>query len=517
MNYFVSALLLVSTIIAQADVRLPALFSDHAVLQRSAKVPVWGWATAGEQVTVTFGSQKAMATTDADGRWQVTLQDLATGPALDLVIQGANTLTIKDVLVGEVWLGSGQSNMAMQVSRAQDFETEKAAATDGSLRMFTEASGASTKLQSESKGKWVVCSPDTVGTFSATLYFFGRNVQRQVKVPMGLINSSVGGTPIESWIDADAQHAKPELAGFFDRKDDFDVAKAKALYEQQLAKWNADVKKARADKKPLPRKPLDPLDVRARKANVGGLFNGKIAPLVGYAIRGAVWYQGEANSQPEKSPFYAAHLSLLVEDWRKRWGYDFPFAWVQLPNFNGRGDAWCEVREAMFKTLRLKDTGMAVTIDIGDPANIHPTNKQEVGRRLSLWALGSVYGEKTVVSGPRYSGSEIKGTEVVLHFTHADGGLALSDANKGFVIAGEDQHWHPATARIEGESIIVSSPEVPKPAAARYAWAEVPDVTLTNAAGHLPASPFRTDVWPLHYETAAQAARPKGKARVKAQ
>jgi sialate O-acetylesterase len=492
---------------ARAEVRLSALFSNHAVLQRDAAVPVWGWASPGEEVTVSIAGQTQSTKADANGKWSVKLANLQAGGPFELKV---NQLTVKDVLVGEVWLGSGQSNMAMQVNRALNLEAEKAGATEKTIRMFTEKSGATKTAQAECKGEWVVCSAETVPNFSATLYFFGREVQRELRVPMGLINSSVGGTPIESWIDSATQHAKPELNDFFKPSDKtFNAEQAKVLYEKQLTKWTQDVKAAKAEKKALPKKPIDPVAVRERKGDVGGLFNGKIAPLVGYAIRGAIWYQGEANAQPGKSNFYQYHLPLLVEDWRKRWGYEFPFAWVQLPNFS-RGENWCEVREGMFKTLRLPKTGMAVTTDIGEPTNIHPANKQEVGRRLSLWALGSVYDKPVAVSGPRFSGSEISGSNVTLNFTHTDGGLVFKGEPKGFVVAGEDKQWHEAAAKIDGDKIVISSPEVTKPVAARYAWAAMPPVTLWNGAG-LPASPFRTDDWPVVAEAPVRAPIAKGK------
>ena len=497
---------------AQGEVKLPALFSDHAVLQRDIAAPVWGTAAPGEKVTVSIAGQSQSATADASGKWSVKFASLSAGGPHELSVKGSNEIIIKDVLIGEAWLGSGQSNMAMTVNRAKDYEAEKAAATEPTIRMFIEKSSAATNPQTECKGTWLVCSPETVGGFSATLYFFGREIQRDLKVPVGLINSSVGGTPIESWIDADTQRAKPELAGFFKpATKPVDIEQAKALYQKQLAKWTQDVKSARADKKPLPRKPRDPVETQQRKGNIGGLFNGKIAPLVGYGIRGALWYQGEANAQPGKSPFYQHQLALLVQDWRQRWGYEFPFAWVQLPNFAGRADNWCEVREGMFKTLRLPHTGMAVTIDIGDERDIHPKNKQEVGRRLSLWALGSVYGRQVAISGPRFSGHEINGSSITVNFTHTDGGLLFKGEPKGFVVAGEDQKWQEASAKIEGDKLILTSPQVTKPVAARYAWSDLPPVPLWNGAG-LPASPFRTDDWQMPEPPPAPVrARPKAK------
>ncbi len=486
---------------ARADVRLPAIFSDHAVLQSAKAVPVWGWADAGEKIEVSFAGQTKAATPDAGGRWMVKLDSLkADAKPQELTVKGKNTVVVKDVLVGEVWLGSGQSNMAMTVNRAKDFEQEKAASNLPLVRMFTVSSGPSTKAEDDCKGSWAVCSPDTVGSFSATLFFCGREIHKSLGVPTGLINSSVGGTPIESWIAPEAQAASPELKGFFEAVKGAEakvkIEAQKAAYEKQKAKWLEDAKKAKAEGKQPPRAPRDPVATRERKGNVGGLFNGKIAPLIPYAIRGALWYQGEANTTPEKAPFYQHQLSLLVTDWRKRWADEFPFAWVQLPNFTRPGDGWPLVREAMLKTLALPKTGMAITIDIGEQKDIHPKNKQDVGKRLSFWALGTVYGKKVAsTSGPLPAGHEVKGDNIVLKFSHADGGLSAKDgAVKGFAIAGEDKQWKPATARIEGDKVIVSSPEVSKPVAARYAWQDWPECNLVNGAG-LPASPFRTDDW----------------------
>ncbi|HRH95707.1 MAG TPA: sialate O-acetylesterase [Prosthecobacter sp.] len=271
----------------------------------------------------------------------------------------------------------------------------------------------------------------------------------------------------------------------------FDEAKAKAGYERQLAQWTESVKKAKAAGKPAPRKPRDPVETRKRKGNVGGLFNGKIAPLIPYAIRGAIWYQGEANSQDPKAPFYQAQLTLLAKDWRTRWDDEFPFAWVQLPNFTRAGDGWMIVREQMLNALSsIPNSGMAITLDIGDAKNIHPTNKQEVGRRLAQWALGSVY-QKDVpdTSGPLIDTATIKGGKIICTFRHAKGLTAKGDLT-GFEIAGADGQWQPAEAKIDGETVIVSSKAVPEPKQVRYAWKDNPVATLFNGAG-IPASPFR--------------------------
>lgn len=467
----ITALLLASLApLCAADLKLAAVLSDHMVLQRDKPVPVWGWADAGERITVEFAGQKKDTIADASGKWQVKLDPMtASAESRTLIVQSGKPerkLEVADVLVGEVWLGSGQSNMAMRVSGALNFKSEQSTANFPLIRGFNEGSKSSAKPQADAIGKWTVCSPETVGAFSATLYFFCRELQRELNVPVGLINSSVGGTPIESWVAAELQQPK-----------------------RKIAKGPAGKPAAAEGKNPL-----------------GGLFNGKIAPLVPYALRGVLWYQGEANTHPGKPRFYQDQLALLVTDWRKRWNEELPFAWVQLPNFNRPGEGWSLVREAMLKSLSLPKTGMAITVDIGEANNIHPKNKQEVGRRLSLWALGTVYDRKVpATSGPLPAGHEIKDNKVIVRFKHTNGGLVAKDSElTGFSIAGEDKQWKPAQATIDGDQVIVSSAEVTKPVAVRYAWASVAICNLFNGAG-LPASPFRTDTWPVDDAVTAEA------------
>lgn len=504
---FVTALLLAPlAVLHAADLKLAAVLSDHMVLQRDKPVPVWGWADAGESVTVEFAGQKKSAIADPTGKWLVKLDPMtASAESRALIVQSGKPerkIQVEDVLVGEVWLGSGQSNMAMRVSSAQDFKSQQAAANHPQIRAFNEGSAASAKPQADASGKWAVCSPETVGTFSATLYFFGRELQRELKVPVGLINSSVGGTPIESWIAAEAQARVPEL-----KKSVTPPAKApaaadeaaqKVAYEKQLARWKVLAAKAKKEGKAPPPRPRDPVQAQKGKGGNGGLFNGKIEPLIPYALRGVLWYQGEANTHPGKGALYQHQLPLLVTDWRQRWGEELPFAWVQLPNFNRPGEGWSLVREGMLKTLRLPKTGMAITVDIGEATNIHPKNKQEVGRRLSLWALGTIYDRKVpATSGPLPAGHEITDNKITIAFKHTEGGLiAKGGPLTGFVIAGEDKQRKPAQATIDGDKVIVSSSEVAKPVAVRYGWASVAVCNLFNGAG-LPASPFRTDAWPV--------------------
>jgi len=485
--------LLLFSFSAQAAITLPAVFSDHMVLQSGKPVPVWGTADANAEVTVAIAGQKKTAKADANGQWSLKLDALTVTAEPQTLTIGDKT--INDVLIGEVWLGSGQSNMGLQVQGAKDYEASKAAANVPLIRVFTESSPSAATAQSQGKGAWVVCAPETVGHFSATLYFFGRNLYDVFKQPLGLINSSVGGTPIESWISPEAQHASAELKPFFEalKQEDaaFDEAKVKAVYERQVKKWAEEVKQAKAGGKPAPRKPRDPIATRQRKGDVGGLFNGKISPLIPYAIRGAIWYQGEANTNGPKPPFYQAQLTLLAKDWRTRWNDEFPFAWVQLPNFTRAGEGWPIVREQMLNALStIPNSGMAITLDIGMPKNIHPTNKQEVGRRLAQWALGEVYHKEVPdTSGPLIDSATVKGGAFVLTFKHAKGLNAKGELGE-FEVAGADGQWQAADAKIDGETVVVSCKTVAEPKQVRYAWKDNPAATLFNGAG-IPASPFR--------------------------
>ena len=515
------AVLTLGALASAAELRLPAAFSDHMVLQRDKAVAVWGWADADEEVSVEFAGQKKAAKADASGKWFLRLDPLtASAESRKLTATGKDgrKAEVSDVLVGDVWLGSGQSNMAMTVNRAKDFEQEKTAATFPLIRHFKEESAGAATAQTQSKGKWLACTPDNVGAFSATLYFFGREIHREVGVPIGLINSSVGGTPIESWIAPEVQETKPELSAALKAQSaalpKIDPEKAKADYAVELKKFKAAKAKAVAEGTKAPRPPRNAAEVSERKGSYGQLFNGKVAPLVPYTLKGMLWYQGEANSSDTRAPLYVHQLSALVTDWRARWGEELPFAWVQLPNFSRPGEGWPLMRESMLKTLSLPKTGMAVTIDIGEAKDIHPKNKQDVGRRLSLWALGNVYGRKVAAaSGPLPAGHEIKGGEVVVTLTHAEGLKTRDGAPvKGFQLAGTDKQWKPATARIDGARwLVVTSAEVAAPVALRYAWLDFPETNLVNSAD-LPASPFRTDDW-APVPVPAPAAKGKGKTK----
>jgi len=494
---------------AWAGVKLPAIFSDHMILQNNAAVPVWGWADPGEQVEVSITGQTKNAVADNSGKWSLKLDKLTATAPVTLTVKGKNTIVVQDVLVGEVWLASGQSNMQLPVNEVWNAKLEKDWAKYPQIRMFTVARQAAVTPQTNCEGQWVVCSPETVGAFSATAYFFAGDLHRKLQVPFGIINASWGGTPIETWTCMERMEGKPEFAQVFKpweakMRVPFDEAKAQAQYLQAMEAWKTNAANRKAEGKPAPPPPQKPVSPRLDKNYPANLFNGMIAPIIPYAIRGAIWYQGENNAASDLAKLYSLQLSLLIQDWRQRWSEgDFPFAWVQLPNFHPRTtnvvetnyNNWCVVRECMLKTLAVKNTGMAVTVDVGEANNIHPKNKQAVGHRLALWALAKVYGQDIPYSGPLPDGQEIKGDNIILSFKHTDGGLVAKDGDlKGFAIAGEDHKWVAAKAHIEGGKVIVSSPDVKSPKAVRYAWAANPDCNLYNGAG-LPASPFRTDDW----------------------
>jgi len=497
--------LVVST--AWAEVGLPSLFSDHMVLQQNTSVPVWGWADPGETVMVNIAGQTKTVTADATGKWSIRLDKLSRAESMTLTVKGKNTLTVNDVLVGEVWLASGQSNMQLPVNDVTNAWQENASAKFPQIRMFTVVHHVAVTPETNCEGQWVICSPETVGRFSAAAYFFGRELHQQLKVPIGLINASWGGTPIETWTSMNRMEGKPEFARVFKpwetkMRVPFDEVKAQNQYSRAMAAWKTNAENRKAEGKPAPPEPQLLVSPRLDKNYPANLFNGMIAPLIPFAIHGAIWYQGENNAQSDYPQLYSTQLPLLIQDWRQRWAQgNFPFAWVQLPNFKkptddpGAVSTWAVIRESMLHTLSVTNTGMAINIDIGDPANIHPKNKQAVGHRLALWALAQVYGEKIPFSGPLPAGQKIKGDEITLFFTHTDGGLMAKDGElKGFAIAGADKKWFWAKARIAGEQVVVSSPEVKTPVAVRYAWADNPDCNLYNGAG-LPASPFRTDAW----------------------
>jgi len=502
---FAALLVLLLACPARAELSVAALFSDHMVVQQGQPLKVWGWGDAAATVTVQLGPQSRQTKVTDEGRWSVTISPPGEmGPHVLQVQSGQATLEIKDVLVGEVWLCSGQSNMAMTVSRAQDFASEQAAADLPQIRMFKVTSGHALEPQDQCAGEWTVCTPETVGGFSATAYFFGRRLHTELSVPVGLINSSVGGTSVESWTSLPAQTAvdsiQPRLDAWQQADAEYDATAAQTRFDKALARWTKDAQQARQNGQRVPRKPKLAARPREDRNYPANLFNGKIHPLIGYSLRGAVWYQGENSSGRGFAHLYGPQLTTLVRDWRARWGADFPFAWVQLPNFRApqqepvEPNGWTLVQEGMLQTLAEPHTGMAITLDVGEAKDIHPKNKQAVGFRLAQWALADVYQGDLISMGPVYRDHVIREGRVTISFDHADGLMSRTDPLQGFAVCGADRQFVWADAVIDGERVIVSSKQVPEPVAVRYAWAANPVFSLYNEA-QIPASPFRTDNW----------------------
>jgi sialate O-acetylesterase len=639
---------------ARADVRVPSVIGDNMVLQQGRKARVWGWAEPGERVTVSFRGEKATAAADARGRWEVFVGPHEAGGPFELTVAGRNTLTFRNVLVGEVWVCSGQSNMEWPLVNAQDGAKESAAAVYPLIHLFTVTKKTSADPLDNVEGRWVVTTPKEAAQFSAVGYFFGRELFQRLKVPVGLIHTSWGGTPAEAWTSRAVLAADPTLKPILERYDRqlTDLPRLQREYEAAQAEWARKYMTEDAGNKGEPEgfaKPeydaaswkrmrlpqfwesagldvdgviwfrrevevpaawagkdltlklgaIDDFDttyfdgervgstgadtpnawtarreyrvpgslVRAGRNTVavrvydrmggggfgGGemslapagaakaevlpldgewlykeeatqpsrridwgsqpqapgpanpysptvLYNAMLAPLFPYAIRGAIWYQGEANAG--RAYQYRTLFPSMIRDWRAAWGEgDFPFYFVQLANWKARpadsiDSEWAELREAQTLTLRAPNTGMAVTIDIGNPDDIHPRNKLDVGLRLARWALADTYGMKIEKSGPLYDSYRVEGDRVRVSFTHA-GGLKTRDgaAPAGFYVAGADRKFVPAEARVEKGSVVVWGKGVPAPVAVRYAWADNPAANLYNS-DDLPASPFRTDDWP---------------------
>jgi sialate O-acetylesterase len=497
---------------ASAAVKPHALFSEGVVLQRGMTVPVWGTADAEEKVTVRFQNQNLTTTADRTGKWQVRLEKLEAGGPFEMTIAGSgSSVAIKNVLIGEVWICSGQSNMAWTVRASSDPDKTIAESANPKIRLFTVPRTASREPLSDVVGSWKECGPETVASFSAVAYHFGRDLQQHLKVPIGLIHTSWGGTPAESWTSRATLESYPELKGLVENYDralsnyQQNETKLKEQYKLDLAKHQEAVKKAKAEGKQPPTAPREPISPAISPSYAANLHNGMIAPLVPYAMRGAIWYQGESNAP--RALQYRTLFPAMIKNWRADWKQgDFPFLFVQLAPFKAivkepQESDWAELREAQLLTsLKVPNTAMAVITDAGDEKDIHPKQKETVGKRLALAARGTVYGESVVPSGPLYvPGSlKIEGDQAILGFKHVGSGLEFRGDSglQGFTIAGADRVFHNARAEIKGDQIVVRSPQVARPVAVRFGWANYPVVNLWNKNG-LPASPFRTDDFPM--------------------
>ena len=449
-----------------AELKLPAVLSSHMVLQRGEAVPIWGWDSPGTVVSVRLGDLRSVATAGADGKWTAYLPAMKAGGPHTVTISGSSVATLEDVLVGEVWLCSGQSNMEWSIRQSKNADEEIAAATDTKIRHIklrhTPAAEPQTVVPSDG---WKVTSPETAPNFTAVGYYFGRKLRAELDVPIGLIGSNWGGTRIEPWTPPVGFQRVEALKNIADNLGEFPKKRGNGSVDHQSAL---------------------------------ALYNGMIHPLLPYAIRGALWYQGESNNG--EGMLYFEKMKALVQGWREVWNdSELPFYFVQLAPFRYRGDPTRlpGIWEAQTASLALPHTGMAVTVDIGNVTDIHPRNKQDVGARLALWALAQTYGRiNTVYSGPLYTSMEVDGNSVRLRFDHVGGGLISRDgeALTHFTVAGESKEFHPATAEIQGDTVVVRSEAVSAPVAVRFGWHQEAEPNLSNKEG-LPASPFRTDDW----------------------
>jgi sialate O-acetylesterase len=477
----------------QAAVQPHALFTDGCVLQRDVRVPIWGKAKTGEKVTVEFRGQKIAATADLNSRWMVHLKRMNAGGPFPMTIRGENTITLTNVYVGEVWVCSGQSNMEWPLRATDNAAQAIAAADDPMLRLFYVPKATNDLPQYSVAGAWQACTPQSVGRFSAVAYYFGRDLRRQLGVPVGLLDTAYGGSYAEAWTDrATLEKVLPQaFERYAQSLKNYDPEKAKERFQELLEKHKAVVAKAQTAGKRPPPAPHMPRDPRTTQNRPTVLYNAMLAPLQPYALRGAIWYQGEGNAIRAKE--YQALFPAMIGAWRKAWGLgDFPFLFVQIAPFQGQPP---EIREAqLISWHKTKNTAMTVITDHGNATNIHPEAKEPVGGRLALAARALAYGEKIEYSGPVFQKMTVKGDQAILSFTHRGGGLvAKGGALKGFTVAAVGStNFVPATAAIVGDTVVVSSAQVPQPAAVRYGWANVPDVNLFNKVG-LPATPFRTD------------------------
>lgn len=499
-------LVFVAAAVSRANVVLPDVISDAMVLQRDRQIPIWGRADAGESVTVRFAGQQRTTTAARDGKWRVSLAPLhASATPETMTISGKNTIELRNILVGEVWLLAGQSNMQRLLSETDNGETAIANANHPLIRLFNVSRQVGFKHKPPPLGTWQGCSPESVKEFSAAGYYFGVELQAELNVPVGLINSAYGGSQAEAWTPVEYLLASVDLRPTVERTKIWDEERprVKAQYEEQLNQWRAESEKAKAaGARPQP-SPAVPDALREYRI-ASSIYNGMIEPLIPFSLRGAFWYQGESNEA--RAQQYGLLLPTMIKAWRERWGQgDFPFGIIQLPNYRDSkaepaDEAWSHIREAQRRTVSATaNTGLIVTIDIGEARDIHPKNKLDVGKRMARWAMVDVYGRKLTKSGPMLGKTTIAGSKIVLTFTHAGPGLKIHDGDNldEFAIAGADHQWHWAQAKITGKNRVeVWSDTVPQPLAVRYAFNNNPKhPNLTNETG-LPAGPFRTDDWP---------------------
>lgn len=521
--------------LASADVALTSIFGDHMVLQRETAAPIWGKADPGEKISVTAQGQTQKAVADSSGKWRVKLTGLkTTTKPITVTIQGNNTIKLKDVLVGEVWLCSGQSNMQFGLKNSISGAEAIPAANYPNMRLVSVPTQGIQERQDDFEGAWARCTPETAASFSAVGFYFGRKLSAELNIPIGLIHCSWGGSAAESWVNRDTLEADDrynELMAQWEKTEaTYDHEKALAAFAPKLKAWQAKATAARKAGKPAPNKPRAPRNPLVGQHRPANSYNGMLAAVIPYGIRGTIWYQGESNAS--RAYQYRHLFPLMIDSWRDEWDQGaFPFYFVQLANFKAQTDEpvdsdWAELREAqLFTKHRTKNTGQAVIIDIGEAKDIHPRNKKDVGLRLAYLALQKDYGQKITASGPIYSsyeyktgqtnddGSIKKPGQITLRFTSVDEGLvaqgqedspeyehkkwkkAKTPELRGFAIAGKDRVFKWGTAVIKDTNVVVTHQDILDPVAVRYGWSDNPRCNLYNTAG-IPATPFRTDNWP---------------------
>ncbi len=482
--------------VAGAEVRLPNMLSDHAVLQRGQPIHIWGWAEPGEQVTVGFHEQRLAATADTLGKWSLWLGSEPAGGPYTLTVAGSGApATLHDLMVGDVWFASGQSNMEFPLkgfgpqTPMRNGAEEIAKATQPGLRLLHVAQKSSQYPLDDQPATWTLCTPDTAATFSAVAYLFGREIHEREHVTVGLMDATWGGTPAAAWVSSTSLTEDAALMPVFahyaaqqERQADVPALRAREAREDAAA---------RAAGQPAPLHPWHPDPASWAP---GGLFNGMVAPATGYSIKGVIWYQGESDSMGDRGPLYERTFSTLITDWRARWAEgDFPFLYVQISSFtSSAAEHWGTIRDAQRRTLKLRNTAMAVTLDVGNPDNVHPADKQTVGTRLALAARAMVYGEKLEWSGPLFRQATAEGRGMRIWFDHAEGLAAKGGALEGFEVAGRDRQFHPASAQVEHGTVLAVAEGLDRPVYVRYAWPNAPVANLVNGAG-LPASTFTSE------------------------
>ncbi|MDF1823913.1 MAG: sialate O-acetylesterase [Verrucomicrobiales bacterium] len=505
-----TAVLALTSSIAEAGLKLPALFGHHMVLQRDMENPMWGWAEPNATVTVSFAGKDIQAKADPEGYWKLKLPSLpGSSHALQMKItSGSESVILSNIVMGEVWVCSGQSNMQWSVAQSFDSDLEINTANFPNIRLITVPQVGTQELQSDFAGQWEICTPDTVGDFSGVGYFFGRQIHQALGVPIGLIDNAWGGSSAEAWVDRSVLEADPKYADYIAQ---WEKTEATFDWDKTLADWKTKADAAKAAGKPAPRYPRNALTGQHRPGN---LWNGVLNPIIGYGIRGAVWYQGESNAG--RAYQYDDLFGLMISEWRKAWKQgDFPFYWVQLADYRDEvekpGESeWAELREAQTNTLALPNTGQAVIYDIGEGRDIHPRNKQTVGKRLARIALAENYGMEIPYLSPSFDSMEIEGNKAILTFKNVGNTLYTFDTTTalGFAVAGEDKVWHWGNGVIQGnKKVIVTSDAVSNPVAVRYAWSNNPVANLMSREG-LPVTPFRTDNWPQITDPANKPAQP---------